>query len=469
MAETKVNESDLLEVKNNLKAEFKKLKVKRKEELAALKAEYNALSKEEKANKKEEFNVKVDNVKNYYEKKNEEIHEKLHSLKEDPTFVEQEKQNNKVKSSRRWRSFKAFWRGQKVRYFVRRILSTLLTLLLLVFLIKGLLSLLPDSNFYSIQEYSLLKSKYGENVANNWLRAELIEAGRVHADGTRVSIFESVGTFLYRILPFYKKIAVVTSANNTGEVLEYWEGFVYLGISNRSNEYISDIFKERMGISFEISIISIVITYAIGYPWGIAMAKKPGGVTDRIGTVFIVLNYAIPSLVFYLFMQRILGDNNGPFAFLDLGLTYDASNPRFKDLIPAIFCISFLSIPGVIIWLRRFMVDELNSDYVKFARSKGLSENRIMYTHVLRNAFVPLARNIPGTFIGAIVGSYFVEKIWAIPGTGFLLTSSLSVSNFDMPVVESVTFIYAALSMVVFLLGDLTTILFDPRIKLAGD
>jgi oligopeptide transport system permease protein len=186
------------------------------------------------------------------------------------------------------------------------------------------------------------------------------------------------------------------------------------------------------------------------------MAKKPGGVVDKIGNIFVVLNYAIPGLVFYLLMQKVL---SGPF-----GYGYDALEPEFYQLIPGIFSMAFLSIPGIIIWLRRFMLNELNSDYVKFARSKGLSENRIMYTHVLRNAIVPLARNIPATFLGAIVGSYFVEKIWTIPGTGDMLISALT--SMDIPVIQSLTVIYSVIGMVAFLLGDLITVFFDPRIKL---
>ena len=154
------------------------------------------------------------------------------------------------------------------------------------------------------------------------------------------------------------------------------------------------------------------------------------------------------------------------FGVFKFGTVY--SDEKWQSLVPPIFCIVFLSIPGVSIWVRRFMVDELSSDYVKFARSKGLSENRIMYTHVLRNACVPLVRNLPATFIGAIIGSYYVEHIWSIPGTGSLLTGALS-GNPDVQLVQSLTFLYAALSMLSFLLGDIITVFADPRIKILSN
>ena len=111
------------------------------------------------------------------------------------------------------------------------------------------------------------------------------------------------------------------------------------------------------------------------------------------------------------------------------------------------------------------MIDELSSDYVKFARAKGLSERKIMYTHVFRNAMIPMVRNIPATFISAIVGSYYLEYIWKIPGTGKLLIEALQGTP-DVQVIQSLTVVYAAMSMLSFLLGDLITVAFDPRIKL---
>ena len=89
-----------------------------------------------------------------------------------------------------------------------------------------------------------------------------------------------------------------------------------------------------------------------------------------------------------------------------------------------------------------------------------------MYTHVLRNACVPLVRGIPGTFLGAIVGSYYIETIWSIPGTGILLTTG--IQKFDIPVIMGLTVLYSAISMLSFLLGDLIVVLFDPRIRVTN-
>ena len=250
-------------------------------------------------------------------------------------------------------------------------------------------------------------------------------------------------------------------------MLVNFEGWVFLGRSLYSNpKDVVELLKSRMGISFSISLITVFFTYLLAYPLGVGMAKKPGGLVDKLGNIFLVLNYAIPALVFYLIMNMILGRPDGIFGAFGFSYFYDAE--RLITLVPPIFCMVFLSIPGTSIWVRRFMIDELSSEYVKFARSKGLSENRIMYTHVLRNAAVPLIRNIPATLLLAIIGSYYVETIWGIPGTGNLLISALKSSKPDVPVIQGLTVIYAALSMSAFLLGDIVTIFFDPRIKLTS-
>ena len=92
-----------------------------------------------------------------------------------------------------------------------------------------------------------------------------------------------------------------------------------------------------------------------------------------------------------------------------------------------------------------------------------------MYKHVFSNAVIPLVRGLPATFIGAIIGSYYIEYIWTIPGTGVLLIQGLQGATPDVQLVQGLTVIYAALSMLSFLLGDIVTVFFDPRIKLESD
>jgi len=360
--------------------------------------------------------------------------------------------------------FVRLFKNSTFRYILKRILSSFITLLLLVAIVTALIRLIPDSKLYDYALMQKLKAQAGEAAANRYVIVQMFKYGRMTIDGRRISVIENIFQYIYYVLPIFKTIPYAWD-NRYQAVKASWSGFIYLGRSIEEAEFVTTIVSERMGISFMISIITVIFTYIISFPLGVAMAKKPGGIIDKIGSVFIVLNYAIPALVFYLIMNSVFGDKNGAFGAFDFGYFYEAGKPQ--TLIIPIFCMVFLSIPGIIIWVRRFMVDELNSDYVKFARSKGLSENRIMYTHVLRNACVPLVRNIPATFITAIVGSYFVEQIWGIPGTGRLLISSLN--KLDVSAIQGLTVLYAAMAMVSFLLGDIITVFFDPRIKLTSE
>ena len=367
---------------------------------------------------------------------------------------------------------KRFWnavvnalKNRTFHYILRRILSSLFTLVLIIAVVTALIRLLPDTKFYDVKEYKNIVQKVSRSAADNYMNRALYLAGRRDIHGNEIPVIQSIFEYIYWILPIPKDIPIKWNSNYT-QVMEYAHFLTYFGRSQNlsGNPFITDLLASRMGISFAISIICTLLTYLFGIPLGIAMAKKPGGTVDKIGNVFIVLNWAIPGLVFYLLMNSIMGRTDSIFAWGHFGFFYESG--KWWTLVPPIFCVVFLGIPGLSIWVRRYMVDELSSDYVKFARSKGLSENLIMYKHVFRNAVIPLVRGLPATFIGAIIGSYYIEYIWTIPGTGILLIQGLQGSTPDVQLVQGLTVIYAALSMISFLLGDLVTVFFDPRIKL---
>ena len=364
--------------------------------------------------------------------------------------------------SKVWTGIKWFFTNETFLYILRRIGSSLVTLLFLISVVISLIRAIPDSQLYDLGTYNRLAGQ-NINAAEAYKTKQLFKYGRYTIDGEPISVIETIGQYVYYILPIPKKVPIIWDLN-WEEPIVFWEGTTFLGISMDTNDPVGEMVAERMGISMSISLTAVFFIYILSYPLGVAMAKKPGGTVDKIGSAFIVLNYAIPALVFYLLMNNILGRPDGPFGWAGFSYFYDDDN--LMTLVPPIFSIIFLSIPGTSLWVRRFMVDELSSDYVKFARAKGLPENRIMYTHVLKNALVPLIRNIPVVFILSIIGSYFVEMIWLIPGTGNLMISALRASKPNVPVIQGLTIIYSLLSMTAFLLGDIVTALYDPRIKL---
>lgn len=111
------------------------------------------------------------------------------------------------------------------------------------------------------------------------------------------------------------------------------------------------------------------------------------------------------------------------------------------------------------------MVDEINKDYIKLARVKGMSSKSIMVKHVLRNAFVPLAQYLPASFLLTIGGSLLVERFFSVPGMGPLLTDA--IGKYDTNVVQALVILYAALGILGVFLGDVLMMIIDPRITLA--
>ncbi|MBQ7337196.1 MAG: ABC transporter permease [Clostridia bacterium] len=219
----------------------------------------------------------------------------------------------------------------------------------------------------------------------------------------------------------------------------------------------------KMGYSFVIGIISVAVAYCLGVPLGMLMARKKDKLFDKIGTLYIVFIIAVPSLA-YIFMFKALGDKlNASAGKAVLPTTFDMTNPTWLMYILPIISLALPSIANLMKWLRRYMIDQMNSDYVKFARSGGLSEGEIFRKHVLKNAIIPIVHGIPGSVLGSLVGAIITERVYVVPGAGNLLTEA--INKYDNGVIVGVTLFYATLSVVSIILGDILMSLVDPRIS----
>ncbi len=212
----------------------------------------------------------------------------------------------------------------------------------------------------------------------------------------------------------------------------------------------------RVGFSFIIGILSSILAYLLGVPLGIMMARNKGKILDKLGTIYIVFIIAVPSLA-YIFIFRAIGMKMGLPGRFDID-----STSKLMYILP-IISLALPSVAGLMNWLRRYMIDQQNSDYVKFARSGGLSEREIFNKHILKNAIIPLVHNIPGTILGAVVGAIITETVYAVPGTGRMLTEAINL--YDNAVIVGLTMFYALLSVVSLILGDILMSMVDPRIS----
>lgn len=228
-----------------------------------------------------------------------------------------------------------------------------------------------------------------------------------------------------------------------------------LGVSAkyRVGANISTIIAEKAPISIKFGLASMLISLILGIPLGGAMARSR--IWDRFGTIFIVFVNAVPSAVYYIFIQ-LYGTK-----MLNISMLYDASRP-ITWVLP-IFSMALGNIAYYAMWLRRYMVDEMTKDYVKLARAKGVPARKITMRHVFRNAFVPMIQYLPSSLLYTVCGSIYIESLYSIPGMGGLLVDV--IGRQDNPMVQTLVMIYSCIGIVGLLVGDILMGVIDPRIS----
>lgn len=231
-----------------------------------------------------------------------------------------------------------------------------------------------------------------------------------------------------------------------------------LGISNkyRVNYPIVKILASKAPISIRFGVMAMLISLPLGLLLGVLMARNRNGFFDHLGTGYIIIMQAVPTAVYYLLIQIYGSEWTG------LSILYNAKIP--SSIILPILSLALPSIAGNAMWLRRYMVDEENKDYIRMARAKGVPEQAIGFSHVFRNAIVPVVHGLPSSLLLTISGSIYVESLYSIPGMGGLLVEVIKMQDNSM--VQALVIVYASLGIIGLLLGDILMALVDPRISL---
>lgn len=309
-----------------------------------------------------------------------------------------------------------------ILYVLKRLLQSIVTILLVVTIVFLLLRLLPTDYYFTEDELMKLteEQKHDRLEAAGFLDPPLTQLGR-----------------------FFKQLFTEFD----------------LGTSRRiqANQPVVTVIGSKFGVSMRLGLISLGMSLVLGVCFGVLQARYKDGIFDHIGTAYTVFVNAVPSLVTYslvlAFGARVLG----------LPSMYSMRKPELSAILP-IVCLSIGSIAGYMLWTRRYMVDELNKDYIRLAKLKGMSTRSVMYRHVLKNAFVPLAQYLPYSILLTVGGSLLVERFFSVPGMGPLLTDS--IARYDTTVVQGVVMLYATLGILGVFLGDVLMTLIDPRIHL---
>lgn len=244
----------------------------------------------------------------------------------------------------------------------------------------------------------------------------------------------------------------------------YKQYFTYLnqilhgdfGISYKnSSVQVNDLIERGFPISARIGILAVLLSLVIGVLLGVTSAVKRGSLFDGISMVIATIGVCVPLFVISVLLLYLFA---GVLKWLPTyGLT------TWKHYILPVTCLSFSPIAYIARMTRSSMLEVMQQDYIRTARAKGLTEFAVVTKHALRNALIPVITVLGPTVAGLLTGSFVVEKIFAIPGIGYYFVNS--VTQRDYTTIMGVTIFFAAFLMAMVLLVDIFYCLIDPRIK----
>jgi len=219
------------------------------------------------------------------------------------------------------------------------------------------------------------------------------------------------------------------------------------------------IFKEQWSYSLQLGLLTFIFSVIVGVGLGILSAIKPNSIFDYFGTGVSIFCLVIPSFVFAILLQVIFS--------VWLGWLPTGGWRTPWHWIMPVLANSLAPILVLQRYTRASMTDAMKANYVRTARAKGLSKTRIMFVHVFKNALTPLLTVGGPLAAGLIVGSFFVESIFRIPGIGFYFVSA--IGSRDYPMIMATTLVWTLIISLAYLITDLLYALADPRVTLVKE
>jgi peptide/nickel transport system permease protein len=234
------------------------------------------------------------------------------------------------------------------------------------------------------------------------------------------------------------------------------------GASWSTNEKVSSILATRLGPSLTVLLPLLVLETLFAVGLALAVAYVRGSLTDRLVMIVCTVGLSISILVYIIVFQYFFAYKLGWFPVQGWGNSF-AENLFVYSLLPILIGLAVSIAPSLRLY-RTFVLDEIYQDYVRTARAKGLSENRTLWLHVLRNASIPIITNLMATLPGLLLGLFLIERFFSIPGMGREVI--LAVERSDFPVIKAITVYVAFATMASNLLADLLYKAVDPRVQL---
>lgn len=221
---------------------------------------------------------------------------------------------------------------------------------------------------------------------------------------------------------------------------------------------VNDIIADGFPVSLTLGLIAILIAVSLGVLLGVIAALKHNKWQDYSAMIIAVLGISVPSFIMATVLQYFLA--------IKLGIFPVARWGTFMQVVLPSLALASTPLAFVARLTRSSMLEVLSNDYIRTAKSKGLSQGVITIKHTIRNGLLPVVSYMGPLSAGVITGSFVIEKIFAVPGLGSHFVTS--IANRDYTVIMGVTVFYSIILLVSILLVDIAYGLIDPRIKLAG-
>ena len=234
------------------------------------------------------------------------------------------------------------------------------------------------------------------------------------------------------------------------------------GKSWATNEAVSNLFASRLPATLTVMLPILILDVLLALPIAMWVAYRRGSLADRTLMVITTVALSISFLVYIIVGQYLFGFQLGWFPVQGWSDSFWTNLITYVPL-PVLLAVMVGLAPQTRLY-RSFFLDELGHDYVRTARAKGMTENTVMFRHVLRNAMIPILTNVGLSLPGVFVGSFLIEVFFSIPGLGREIL--LAVNRSDYPVIQAIAVYLAVLTMVINLLVDVMFKLVDPRVVL---
>lgn len=255
----------------------------------------------------------------------------------------------------------------------------------------------------------------------------------------------------------------------------YWLGQAIRGNFGDSwafNVPVVDKFKDVIWHSFGLGAVTFVLQIIISIPLGIKAARKQYSKTDYAITVLALIGISLPSFFFATVLKYVFSIKLGWFdLFGMIGRFHYQLSPfgRFLDIakhmVLPIVTLTIVGVGSLMRYTRTNMLEVLNSDYIRTARAKGLSENRVINVHAFRNTLIPVVTILGGSLPGLFAGAMITETLFQIEGIGY--TSYLAMTTGDIPFSMFYILFMAALTLLGTLIADILYAVVDPRVRVS--